>query len=63
MNAPSDLENHVVLIGYGCVGRVIGEDRHKAGQRFIVIERSRDIVDRRGKHGIPVIPATPRSPI
>ncbi len=55
MSAPSDLENHVVLIGYGRVGRVIGKDLHKAGQRFIVIERSRDIVDRLRKRGIPVI--------
>ena len=54
-DAPAELKDHVVLIGYGRVGRVIGKDLHKAGQRFIVVERSRDIVERLRKRGIAVI--------
>ncbi len=53
--ATADLHDHVVLIGYGRVGRVIGKELHKAGQHFVVVERSRDIVERLRKRGIAVI--------
>ncbi len=36
---------HVVLIGYGRVGRLLGEGLAKAGQRFVVIEDQKDIVE------------------
>ena len=53
--ATADLVDHVVLIGYGRVGRVIGRDLSKVGQKFVVIERSRDVVERLRKRGIGVI--------
>lgn len=53
--ATADLADHVVLIGYGRVGRVIGRDLSKVGQKFVVIERSRDVVERLRKRGIGVI--------
>ncbi|MFC3713095.1 YbaL family putative K(+) efflux transporter [Sphingoaurantiacus capsulatus] len=36
---------HVVLIGYGRVGHLLGEGLAKAGQRFVVIEDQKDIVE------------------
>jgi CPA2 family monovalent cation:H+ antiporter-2 len=49
------LSNHVVLIGYGRVGRRIGDALTTAGIPFIVVERDRVAVEALRKHRVPAI--------
>ena len=51
----SALSEHVVLIGYGRVGRIVGRDLAKAGKPYLVVEQNRDTVERLRKRGIVVI--------
>ena len=48
---PEQLTGHVVLIGYGRVGRRIGEALHEAGVPFVVAEWNREAVERLRTHG------------
>ena len=49
------LEGHTVLIGYGRVGSLVGEELKARKQDFIVIEDSDKIAARLKESGIPVI--------
>ena len=49
------VSNHVVLIGYGRVGRRIGDALTDAGVPFMVVERDRVTVDNLRKRWIPAI--------
>ncbi|RJF91093.1 YbaL family putative K(+) efflux transporter [Sphingomonas cavernae] len=43
LKAPS--KGHVVLVGYGRVGRIVGESLMGSGERFTVIEAEDDVID------------------
>src|SRR6185503_14441642 len=49
------LSEHVVLIGYGRVGRRIGDALGAAGIPFIVVERDRLVVEAVRKRGVPAL--------
>ena len=49
------LTGHVVLVGYGRVGRRIGEALTAAGIAFVVAEENREIVERLRESGIPAV--------
>jgi CPA2 family monovalent cation:H+ antiporter-2 len=49
------LHNHVVLIGYGRVGRRIGDALTSAGIPYMVVERDKVAVDTLRKRGVPAI--------
>jgi monovalent cation:H+ antiporter-2, CPA2 family len=49
------LSGHAVLIGFGRVGSLVGEDLVKAGVPFLVVEENDDIVDTLKARGIRVI--------
>ena len=53
--AAVDKPRHVVLVGYGGVGRIVGKDLAKAGVPYLVVEQNRDTVERLRKRGIEVI--------
>ncbi|MCC2656723.1 MAG: TrkA-N:Sodium/hydrogen exchanger [Panacagrimonas sp.] len=46
---------HVVLVGYGRVGRIVGRDLAIAGVPFCVVENNRDVVERLRKRGMRVV--------
>lgn len=46
---------HVVLVGYGRVGRVVGRDLAIAGIPTWVVENNRDVVERLRKRGLRVV--------
>src|SRR6187455_522796 len=50
--ASSYVTNHVVLVGYGRVGRYIGEALAKKGTPLVVAEQNRETVEGLRKHGI-----------
>jgi CPA2 family monovalent cation:H+ antiporter-2 len=50
-----ELTGHVVLVGYGRVGRRIGETLIEHGVRFVVAEQNREVVEelrRQGRHAV-----------
>jgi CPA2 family monovalent cation:H+ antiporter-2 len=50
-----ELTGHVVLVGYGRVGRRIGEALIEQGVRFVVAEQNREVVEelrRQGRHAV-----------
>jgi CPA2 family monovalent cation:H+ antiporter-2 len=49
------LTGHVVLVGYGRVGRRIGEALTAASIAFVVAEENREIVERLRESGIPAV--------
>jgi CPA2 family monovalent cation:H+ antiporter-2 len=49
------LTGQVVLVGYGRVGRRIGEALTANGISFVVAEANREIVERLREHGIPAV--------
>jgi monovalent cation:H+ antiporter-2, CPA2 family len=51
------LKNHAVLIGYGRVGRVIGEELEKRNQPFLVVEELGKIAEELQSRGIEVVSA------
>jgi CPA2 family monovalent cation:H+ antiporter-2 len=53
----TDLKNHAVLIGYGRVGHVIGEELEKRGQPFLVVEEQAKIAEELRQRGIEVVSA------
>jgi CPA2 family monovalent cation:H+ antiporter-2 len=50
-----DLSDHVVLVGYGRVGREIGRTLKQAHIPFVVIEQNAEFVERLRQHGVPAI--------
>ena len=50
-----DLEGHVVLVGYGRVGRHIGEQLQRQGTPFVVLEAQIESVEALRAEGIPVL--------
>ncbi|MBX3564972.1 MAG: Kef family K(+) transporter [Sphingomonas sp.] len=53
--APLDQHGHVVLIGYGRVGRLIAGDLKAAGQNFVLIEDQSDIAREAEEAGIELV--------
>src|SRR4249920_1881019 len=53
------LTGQVVLVGYGRVGRRIGEALTANGISFVVAEENREIVEKLRESGVPPFPATP----
>lgn len=49
-------KGHIILIGYGRVGRLIAADMQQRGRSFIVIEREGDIARKAGADGIEILP-------
>ncbi len=49
---PTALAGHAVVVGYGRVGRVIGEGLKRANTRFVVVETSLDFVTKARAEGI-----------
>lgn len=49
------LEGHVLLVGYGRVGRRIGESLMAQGLKVTVAEESRDVVEKLRASGIPAV--------
>lgn len=52
---PSQLKDHAVLIGYGRVGQLVGEDLMQGGWPLVVIEDATDIVEQLRARGTEVI--------
>jgi CPA2 family monovalent cation:H+ antiporter-2 len=44
--SPAHMTNHIVLVGYGRVGRRIGEGLEANGITFVVVEENRELVER-----------------
>jgi CPA2 family monovalent cation:H+ antiporter-2 len=53
--APAALRSHVVVVGYGRVGRRIGEALQAQGLPFVVVEQNRDIVSELRSAGVPAV--------
>ncbi len=52
---PGTLTGHVVLVGYGRVGRRIGESLTQRGLRFVAVDENRELVEelrQRGQHAV-----------
>ena len=52
---PAAPAGHVVLVGYGRVGRLVGEGMARSGCRFVVIEEQGDTADAARPHAAEVI--------
>jgi CPA2 family monovalent cation:H+ antiporter-2 len=52
------LHDHAILVGYGRVGRLIGEALKKRRKPFLVIEERLETVDRLRAEGVEVVPGT-----
>ncbi len=50
-----EVEKHAVLIGFGRVGRLIGEMLTEHGQRFVAIDSNPGIIQQAAREGFPVI--------
>ncbi|MBL8663593.1 MAG: Kef family K(+) transporter [Candidatus Odyssella sp.] len=49
---PTTLQGHAIVVGYGRVGRVIGEGLRRAGVPFVVLETSVDVVTKLRAEGV-----------
>jgi CPA2 family monovalent cation:H+ antiporter-2 len=56
------LTGHVVLVGYGRVGRRVGEALAANGISFVVAEENREIVEQLRKSGIPAVSGAASDP-
>jgi monovalent cation:H+ antiporter-2, CPA2 family len=52
---PHDLAGHVVLVGYGRVGRRIGQALGERGLPFIVVEQNRELVEKLREQGVQAV--------
>jgi monovalent cation:H+ antiporter-2, CPA2 family len=52
---PTDASDHAILVGYGRVGRLVGENLKRDGWKLVVIENAEDIVENLRAEGIEVI--------
>ena len=59
----SELTGHVVLVGYGRVGRRIGEALTAHGVRFVVAEQNRELVESLRKHGSHAVAGDASDPV
>jgi CPA2 family monovalent cation:H+ antiporter-2 len=50
-----ELTNHVVLVGYGRVGRRIAKALYERGMPYVVVEESRDLVENLRLKGLPAV--------
>ena len=50
-----EVERHAVLIGFGRVGRLIGEMLTEHGQKFVAIDSNPGIIQQAAREGFPVI--------
>ncbi|MGH8510732.1 MAG: NAD-binding protein, partial [Gammaproteobacteria bacterium] len=49
------LTGHIVLVGYGRVGRRIGEALNERGVPFVVAEQNRELVEQLRERGVPAV--------
>jgi CPA2 family monovalent cation:H+ antiporter-2 len=56
------LTGHVVLVGYGRVGRRIARALHEQQIRYVVVENSRDLVERLRADGLPAVAGDAQEP-
>ena len=49
------LTGHVVLVGYGRVGKRIGQALARAGVKYVVAEQNREIVEKLRERGLPAV--------
>lgn len=59
----SELTGHVVLVGYGRVGRRIGEALTAHGVRVVVAEQNRELVESLRKHGSHAVAGEASDPV
>jgi CPA2 family monovalent cation:H+ antiporter-2 len=63
MSVPQDrLTGQVVLVGYGRVGRMIGESLRAQHVPFVVAEQNRELVDQLRKRDIPAVAGNAAEP-
>jgi CPA2 family monovalent cation:H+ antiporter-2 len=53
--APTQLNGHAVVVGYGRVGHLVGEGLKRIEIPFVVIEEARDVIEGLRREGIEVI--------
>jgi monovalent cation:H+ antiporter-2, CPA2 family len=53
--ATSTLTGHVVVAGYGRVGRLVGESLHERGDAVLVLEEEKEKIEMLREHGIEAI--------
>jgi CPA2 family monovalent cation:H+ antiporter-2 len=59
----TQLTGHVVIVGYGRVGRRIGEALRERGVSIVVAEQNREIVERLRGHGVHAVSGDAAEPI
>lgn len=52
---PASLHGHIVIIGYGRVGRVIGPELERHGVPYLIVEQNREYVEELRQQGLPAI--------
>src|SRR5215510_8235130 len=52
-----NLANHVIVIGFGALGRLVGGRLHDAGEQVVVIDRGNDVVAQASNLGYLVVQA------
>ena len=55
----TQLSDHIVLVGHGRVGSVVGRALREAHTAFLVIEDDTQLAERLQKQGVEAMPATP----
>ncbi len=53
-DVPPELENHVMLIGYGVTGQAVARVLHDTGVPFVAVDLLADVVQRAQREGLPV---------
>ena len=56
------LTGHVVLVGYGRVGRKIALSLNQAGVKYVVAEQNREIVEKLREQGFPAVSGNASEP-
>lgn len=51
----NDLANHVIVIGFGAIGRLVASRLHDAGEQVVVIDRSEDLATQASTLGYIVV--------